>query len=371
MFYINIAGITILSFFTLFILSKKPFLKSDLILLFITITEIIYLSNAIWIEYYFQSFTFIINSLPLFMLSPLLILYTSLFFLKSNWLSIVSRIFLFFAVFYLFYLLGDHYLWHQYSSAELKTLYYYPPIIYHLFYKGHSLLVIVTLPILLLENKKTKKYLQLNFSDWESIQISWIRNFLGFYWAINLLSFIGFLFYNFQFIGKLELVYFGLNLFLVIGIMYLCFHGIKSYALQTKHTLIHIPNPNNSPEKYNSSSLSHQEMKKIHEHLISLLNEEQLFLKPKLTLRELSDRMNISIQYLSQTINTIEQKSFYDLVNTYRVNYFKKLIKENKHLDFTILALALESGFNSKASFNRVFKIQTGLTPSQFIKQPS
>ncbi len=72
--------------------------------------------------------------------------------------------------------------------------------------------------------------------------------------------------------------------------------------------------------------------------------------------------------YLSQIINEKEGKSFYDFVNSFRVEEFKRLVKDSKNKQFTLLALAYDCGFNSKSSFNRYFKKNTGKTPSEFVK---
>ena len=63
--------------------------------------------------------------------------------------------------------------------------------------------------------------------------------------------------------------------------------------------------------------------------------------------------------------------SFYDFVNEYRVKEASKRLLDPAYREYTILAIALDAGFHSKTSFNRMFKKVTGLTPSQYIKQHS
>lgn len=71
---------------------------------------------------------------------------------------------------------------------------------------------------------------------------------------------------------------------------------------------------------------------------------------------DLARQLDIHPNYISQVINSVEQKNFYDFINEHRVEEFKQLVSlpENQH--FTLLALAFECGFNSKTSFNRNFK---------------
>jgi AraC-like DNA-binding protein len=65
-------------------------------------------------------------------------------------------------------------------------------------------------------------------------------------------------------------------------------------------------------------------------------------------------------------INERFQLNFFDFINQYRVSEVKERIADPKNDNFTLLGIALESGFNSKSAFNRIFKKLTGQTPSQF-----
>ncbi|MGC9332473.1 MAG: helix-turn-helix domain-containing protein, partial [Bacteroidales bacterium] len=68
---------------------------------------------------------------------------------------------------------------------------------------------------------------------------------------------------------------------------------------------------------------------------------------------------------LSQIINQQAGVNFYDFVNKYRIEEFLHIAKKNKN--FSLLAMALDAGFNSKSSFNYIFKKQKGLSPSQYL----
>lgn len=94
---------------------------------------------------------------------------------------------------------------------------------------------------------------------------------------------------------------------------------------------------------------------------------DQAYLNPELSLNDLSGLMNVKPTELSSFINTNLGKNFNDYVNDHRVNEFKKLVTAltaDPHA--TIMELAYQSGFNSKASFNRIFREYTGTTPTQF-----
>ena len=95
------------------------------------------------------------------------------------------------------------------------------------------------------------------------------------------------------------------------------------------------------------------------------MENEKPYLNAKLTLNELSQRLEMSSNNMSQLINQYEQVNFYDFVNKYRVEEFISRAQSNS--SFSILAHALDSGFNSKSSFNTVFKKLKSETPSQFL----
>lgn len=76
--------------------------------------------------------------------------------------------------------------------------------------------------------------------------------------------------------------------------------------------------------------------------------------------------MNISTHHLSQAINQNLNTNFYKFVNAYRVEEVKKKLKNPEFEKYSILGIAFESGFNSKSTFNKIFKEETGMTPSEF-----
>jgi len=60
------------------------------------------------------------------------------------------------------------------------------------------------------------------------------------------------------------------------------------------------------------------------------------------------------------------KKSFYDVINSYRVEEAKRLLLDEKNRNYTILSVGFEAGFNSKTTFNPVFKKFTGVTPTEY-----
>ena len=103
------------------------------------------------------------------------------------------------------------------------------------------------------------------------------------------------------------------------------------------------------------------------EALLKIMEENQPYLNPVLSLAKLSEISNIPSYRLTKVLKTSEG-SFYDFVNKYRVEHVKLLLDNGKATQYSILALAMDSGFNSKASFNRIFKKHMGMTPSNYLK---
>jgi len=77
--------------------------------------------------------------------------------------------------------------------------------------------------------------------------------------------------------------------------------------------------------------------------------------------------LQISTNHLSQVINENLDKNFFDFVNGYRVEMVKQKMKDPSNKNYTLLSLAYDCGFNSKSSFNAIFKKYTGSTPSQYL----
>ncbi len=121
-----------------------------------------------------------------------------------------------------------------------------------------------------------------------------------------------------------------------------------------------------SGPKYERSSVPEAEAEEIAAGLQRAMHVDRLFLNPDLRLSDLAAHLGKSRNQLSFVINGKMGKSFYDFINEYRVNEVMALMKDPGRADEKLLSLAFDAGFNSKPSFNNVFKKLTGMTPSQF-----
>lgn len=110
----------------------------------------------------------------------------------------------------------------------------------------------------------------------------------------------------------------------------------------------------------------------LDENLLERIQQEmhshEYFLNQELTLKEFAEKLNESPRIISEHINKGLKKTFIDFVNEYRVAKVKEQIKSGALVQYTLYGIAMESGFNSKATFNRVFKSTTGMSPSEYQK---
>lgn len=120
------------------------------------------------------------------------------------------------------------------------------------------------------------------------------------------------------------------------------------------------------PERYSKSGLKDEHAAEILKSLIDIVEKEKLYLDRDLTIHSLSRRTGIARHHITQVLNEKHGRNFFSFINEYRVKEVLIRFTDPKYNNFTILAIALDSGFNSKTTFNSIFKSITGKTPSQY-----
>jgi AraC-like DNA-binding protein len=137
--------------------------------------------------------------------------------------------------------------------------------------------------------------------------------------------------------------------------------------------IIYNNSPVNTEERKNTefnklvkTGLSEAELKTMANDIVNYLDKKKPYLDPEYNLEMMARDLNMTRQNISLTINDTIGKNFYQLINEYRVEEFKQLVLDSKHNHITLLGLAYDAGFNSKSSFNRIFKEITGSTPSAY-----
>ncbi|MEW8468085.1 MAG: helix-turn-helix domain-containing protein, partial [Candidatus Thiodiazotropha sp.] len=118
--------------------------------------------------------------------------------------------------------------------------------------------------------------------------------------------------------------------------------------------------------KYRKSVLDSEMAGMLLSELKSYMAREKPYLDNTLTLPQLSRQLDIPPHYLSQVINERLKQNFFDFINRYRVDDAKQHLDNPEQAGKNILAIALDSGFNSKSAFYTAFKKHTGMTPTQF-----
>lgn len=121
------------------------------------------------------------------------------------------------------------------------------------------------------------------------------------------------------------------------------------------------------PISSTDNDVDNPHLNKLNDQLVSYIQREKPYLNPELSLPALADSLEISRNQLSEVINKVHHKNFYEFINDYRVSEVKELMADPKNKHLKLMSLAYDAGFNSKATFNRIFKQMTGMTPSQYL----
>lgn len=159
-----------------------------------------------------------------------------------------------------------------------------------------------------------------------------------------------------------------------LAIIYTCIAYYLCFLTLTRPILlgsVSVPLITEAPSKYQKSGIDDNELKEMFGRLQKLMRSEKLYSNPELNVSALADQLICSSQKLSQCINTCAKQNFYEYVNRFRLEEVKVQLGDANSRDNSILSIAFESGFNSKATFNRYFKAQLGCTPSEYRKSQS
>lgn len=199
------------------------------------------------------------------------------------------------------------------------------------------------------------------YSNLYEVELQWLRNFLWFFMigaVVHLINTIIDKVYDLPF----DQDYYW-QLFTVVTIMYVGFSGLT----QEQNKNIHFEEENKTSEnvKEEEKPLADEE-NKLKEKLLTFMESQKPFLNPDLTLRQLAVLMHSNTSVLSGVINQGFGKNFNDFINEYRVQSFQEAVKDEKNKNLTLVAIAYDCGFNSKATFHRAIKKFTGNVPGAF-----
>jgi len=237
--------------------------------------------------------------------------------------------------------------------------------------------------------RKHQQFIRENFSNIRHYNLKWVRNIL--IWNALLIGYALLAFILSYYIKGFTIGKSNMTAYWVL-IIYIYYASIKGFMQKDIHiepvniTETQLPLiteapaaeaviqnveadiPDEKKVKYQKSRLSEGEAKKIVDKVIKAIEKDKLYLDPELTLQELSARADVQPYMVSQSLSMVSGKNFYELINSYRVETAKRLLTSPEKRHLTILSIGFEAGFNSKTTFNTVFKKSTGQTPSEYQK---
>ena len=206
---------------------------------------------------------------------------------------------------------------------------------------------------------KYRKIIKNKYSQIDQINLEWLSSSLN---TFGILTFVS-LIQNFIALAENRSVFIVTLVLLLIFIFYFV-NKVILKALRQPEIFAGIAQ--NETTKYLGSNLTLDQIEEYKKQLLALLRSEKPFLDPQVSLTDLSEKLSVSTKHLSQVINQSFNKSFFDFINSYRIQEVQQILKESKDDKLTVLEAMYQAGFNSKSSFNTAFKKETGLTPTEF-----
>ncbi len=160
---------------------------------------------------------------------------------------------------------------------------------------------------------------------------------------------------------------FNFKVFIVVEIILLLFLFVLGYIGYFQPSFFNIPKVLKAEiikEKFSQYD-DEKELKRLN----TLFENEKIYIQQKLSIKEVASRLHLPERYVSGIINSYHNTTFTSYVNSFRVADVIERINDPKESNKTLIGIAMESGFNSKSSFNSIFKATTGKNPSSFLKR--
>jgi len=208
------------------------------------------------------------------------------------------------------------------------------------------------------------------YSDLDKMNLKWLMRLtpLSFialaFWCIN------FWFSHFGIIQKNPLSL-GANIIILIIIIFITAYYLINQPeifrqnIEMNHEIEDSDNSAGT-EKYARQNIDDRMQDEYLIRLQTFMNEQKPYLDENITIKDLADELQIPSHHLSIVINNRLNKNFYTFINEYRIKEAAQILDDPENSEANIIAIAFRSGFNSKSTFNSVFKKITGQTPSEY-----
>lgn len=217
---------------------------------------------------------------------------------------------------------------------------------------------------------KIKKY----FSNLKGKDLAWLKYILVGLLSLSILSFLLYLL-ALQLPDQQALIT-SINLILLMAFLFVI--AIYSFRQETifDSSFDWIRDVEQSPPvklkselipKYEKSGLKKNEIERINNKLDDFIDAKG-FLNPELSLTTLSEDVGVAPHKISEVLSKHRKTSFYDLINSHRIEAVKSALKDPAFSHLSVLGIAYDCGYNSKSTFNTAFKKFTGQNPSEYRK---
>jgi AraC-like DNA-binding protein len=369
--FILIGGIVINGLILLILLkSKKKELPKKLLIFFFGII-FFYMFHAYADVHNIRLlyiFTFIFNDTIELFIGPLLYIYIKSLFedhktlLRKNWIHFIPLIIYIGVVTIpiIISLVSKKFIFNYLKTLNDGSM---------LFFTGFLVYLIVYSLCSLQLFYRYNKAMEANFSTITETDFGWVKQMLIGTLVVAILDLLG-SFYEI-YVGKDAIDTSFITLILVVILIgYLGYYGVRQSKILIPDFLIQEPILQSQVvEKNKVISTADEEMfQELQMRLEKVFISEKPYLDEELTLNKLAQMISTTDKKLSGLLNQHMKITFYDIINKYRVIAVKEKIASKDFENYTLLGIAYECGFKSKTSFNRIFKKETGLSPSQYKK---
>jgi AraC-like DNA-binding protein len=227
--------------------------------------------------------------------------------------------------------------------------------------------------------RKTQRYRQWLFTSQSSTQyqeLTWLRNLLIGTGMLVVVLFLSSIISNILQLSRSFLYLETFYIYLTLLIYFLSFQGYRT-IVATEVKAVRISNNETHSEEKKQQEITDTDIKTpvdeeylsaIQSALIKSMEEQHLFMEPELNLKDVAKITGFPASQVSITINAKFKMNFRSWVNSYRVKEVEKRLNNPEYKHLSLTGIAFDCGFNSEASFYRIFRKHTGQSPKTYLQ---